>query len=83
MAKDDLIRLDGKVTNLSGGGVYHIQLDNGHSITARLSGKIKKFKIRILVGDRVTVDVSPYDPTHGIITHRAKLGDKPQGTNPR
>ncbi|OFZ20340.1 MAG: translation initiation factor IF-1 [Bdellovibrionales bacterium GWB1_55_8] len=73
MSKEDLIRFDGKVSDLTGGGNYQILLDNGVSITARLSGKMKKFKIKVLVGDRVTVAVSPYDPTHGLITHRHKL----------
>ncbi len=73
MSKDDLIRLDGQVTDLSGGGQYVIQLDNGATVMARLSGKMKKFKIKVLVGDRVTVGLSPYDPTHGLITHRQKV----------
>ena len=73
MSKEDLIRFYGKVSDLTGGGNYQILLDNGVSITARLSGKMKKFKIKVLVGDRVTVAVSPYDPTHGLITHRHKL----------
>lgn len=72
MAKDDLVNLDGKVSNLTGGGTYHIMLDNGAEVTARLCGKMKKFKIRVLVGDRVSVGLSPYDPTHGLITHRFK-----------
>lgn len=72
MSRDDLIKVEGKVSDLTGGGNYVIQLDNGVVINARLSGKIKKFKIRILVGDRVTVGVSPYDPTHGLIIHRGK-----------
>jgi translation initiation factor IF-1 len=73
MAKDDLIRFEGKVADLTGGGNYMIELENGLTITARLSGKMKKFKIKVLVGDRVTVGVSPYDPTHGLITHRQKF----------
>ncbi len=72
MAKDDLVPIDGKVTNLSGGGTYHVVLDNGAEIKARLCGKMKKFKIRVLVGDRVTVGISPYDSSHGLITHRFK-----------
>lgn len=72
MSRDDLIRLEGKVADATGGGNYVVQLDNGVMVTARLSGKMKKFKIRILVGDRVTVGVSPYDPSHGLITHRQK-----------
>lgn len=73
MSREDLIRLEGKVSDLTGGGNYQILLDNGLTITARLSGKMKKFKIKVLVGDRVTVGVSPYDPTHGLITHRQKV----------
>ncbi len=74
MSKEDLMRFDGKVSDLTGGGNYVILLDNGVTISARLSGKMKKFKIKVLVGDRVTVGVSPYDPTHGLITHRQKAG---------
>lgn len=73
MSKEDLVRFEGKVSDLSGGGNYVITLDNGLTITARLSGKMKKFKIKVLVGDRVTIGVSPYDPTHGLITHRQKV----------
>lgn len=73
MSKDDLIQLDGKVADMTGGGNYVVQLDNGVTVSARLSGKMKKFKIKVLVGDRVTVGVSPYDPTHGLITHRQKV----------
>ncbi len=73
MSKEDLIRLEGKVADATGGGNYQILLENGVTITARLSGKMKRFKIRIIVGDKVTVGVSPYDPTHGLITHRQKV----------
>ena len=73
MSKEDLIRLDGRVSDLTGGGNYQVTLDNGVTVTARLSGKMKKFKIKVLVGDKVTVGVSPYDPTHGLITHRQKV----------
>lgn len=72
MSREDLIRLEGKVSDAIGGGNYVVLLDSGPSIMARLSGKMTKFKIRILVGDRVTVSVSPYDPTHGLITHRQR-----------
>ncbi len=73
MSRDDLIKFEGKVSDITGGGNYVVLLDNGMTITARISGKMKKFKIRIIVGDRVTVGVSPYDPSHGLITHRQKL----------
>lgn len=72
MAKDDLIQVDGTVTDVTGGGNYRISLENGVEITARLCGKMKRFKIRVIVGDKVTVGLSPYDPTHGLITFRHK-----------
>ncbi len=73
MAKDDLVMIDGKVSDLKGGGVYFITLENGVDITAKLCGKMKRFNIKVVVGDRVTVSVSPYDPTHGLITHRFRI----------
>ncbi|MGZ3699371.1 MAG: translation initiation factor IF-1 [Bdellovibrionota bacterium] len=73
MSKEDLIRIEGKVSDATGGGNYQILLENGVTINARLCGKMKRFKIRIIVGDRVTVGVSPYDPSHGLITHRQKV----------
>jgi translation initiation factor IF-1 len=73
LSKDDLIRIDGKVSEATGGGIYQVLLENGANITARVSGKMKRFKIRILVGDKVTVGISPYDPSHGLITHRQKV----------
>lgn len=73
MAKEDLVKIDGKVVNISGGGSYRILLDNGLEINGKLGGKLKKFSIRIVVGDRVSVGVSPYDPTHGLILLRHKV----------
>jgi translation initiation factor IF-1 len=73
LSKEDLIRMDGQVSDTSGGGNYTVVLENGVKITARLSGRMKKFKIKVLVGDHVTVGLSPYDPTHGLITHRKKV----------
>ncbi len=73
MAKDDLVKIDGQVTNISGGGHYNIMLDNGIEITGKLCGKMKKFSIKVVIGDRVNVGVSPYDPTHGLILLRHKI----------
>lgn len=73
MAKDDLASVEGKVTDMTGGGVYRITLENGVPISARLCGKMKRFKIKVVVGDRVTVGVSPYDVAHGLILHRHKM----------
>jgi len=73
MAKEDLAKLDGTVTDTRGGGVYIVTLENGVTLSAKLSGNMKRFKIRVLVGDKVTVGVSPYDPTHGLIVLRHKI----------
>jgi translation initiation factor IF-1 len=72
LSREDLIRFDGHVSDATGGGNYVVLLDNGVTVRARLAGKMKKFKIRIIVGDRVTVALSPYDPSHGLITHRLR-----------
>ena len=73
MAKDDLIRIEGRISDASGGGNYKVLLDNGVTILAKLCGKMKRFNIRVIVGDKVTVGVSPYDSSHGLIMHRQKL----------
>ena len=73
MSREDLVPFDGKIMNLKGGGVYEVTLENGVSIGAKLCGKMKKFKIKVVVGDRVTVGLSPYDPSHGLILHRFKV----------
>lgn len=72
MAKDDLASIEGKVVNLTGGGVYKIALENGFEVSAKLCGKMKRFHIKVVVGDRVTVGVSPYDISTGLILHRHK-----------
>ncbi len=73
MAKDDLAALEGKITGIVGGGRYGITLDNGAPVTAKLCGKMVKFRIKVVVGDRVTVGFSPYDIGHGLILHRHKI----------
>lgn len=73
MAKDDLLTMNGRVSDLSGGGVYQITLENGVAVNARLCGKMKKFNIKVVVGDTVSVGISPYDTTHGLILHRFKI----------
>lgn len=72
MAKADLIAVNGRISDMSGGGVYHIALENGVNVKARLCGKMKKFNIKVVVGDSVEVSISPYDATHGLITLRHK-----------
>ena len=73
MSKDDLVHVEGRGTKTTGGGNYVITLENGGVITAKLSGAMKRYKIRVIDGDRVTVGVSLYDPTHGLIIHRHKV----------
>ncbi len=73
MAKDDLLTVSGRVHDILGGGVYGITLDSGITVHARLCGKMRKFSIKVVVGDHVDIGISPYDPTHGLITHRHKV----------
>ena len=72
MAKDDLIDVQGIVTAVHSGGLYSIECDAGHEVLAQLSGRMRRFRIKVVPGDRVTVGVSPYDPVRGIITFRAR-----------
>lgn len=73
MARDDLVRLEGVISDSTGGGVFTVLLENGATVHAKLCGKMKRFNIRVIVGDKVTVGVSPYDATHGLILHRQKV----------
>ncbi len=72
MAKDDVIEIEGKVIEALPNATFKVELENGHIITAHISGKLRMNFIRILVGDMVTVEVSPYDLTKGRITWRSK-----------
>lgn len=72
MARDDLAMLEGSVVDAGAGGLYKVQLENEVVIQAKLCGKMRRFNIRVVVGDKVTVGVSPYDPTHGLIMYRHK-----------
>ncbi len=74
VAKDDLIQAVGAVQKILGGGRYEIVLDSGQTVTAQLSGRMRRFRIRVIPGDRVQVGLSPYDPTHGFITFRLREG---------
>ena len=72
MAKDDVIEVEGKVVDTMPNAMFTVELENGHQILATVSGKIRKNYIRILAGDRVTVEMSPYDLTRGRLTNRVK-----------
>ena len=73
MSRDDLARVDGVVTGVLGGGQYGIDLDNGQKITAKRSGRLKKFHIKVMPGDGVVVGISPYDVSHGLIMTRKRV----------
>ena len=70
MAKDDVIEVEGKVVDTLPNAMFKVELENGATILAHVSGKIRLHYIRILPGDRVTVELSPYDLTKGRITYR-------------
>ncbi len=72
MAKEEKLELEGKVVEALPNTQFLVELENGHQITAHVSGKIRMYYIRILPGDRVTVELSPYDLTRGRITYRHK-----------
>jgi len=72
MAKEDQIEMEGTVIETLPNTMFRVELDNGHVITAHISGKMRKNYIRILTGDRVTVEMTPYDLSKGRITYRAR-----------
>ena len=72
MSKEDVIEVEGKVIEALPNAMFQVELDNGHKILAHISGKLRMNFIRILPGDRVTVELSPYDLTRGRIKWRAK-----------
>ena len=73
MAKaEEKIRVDGMITEALPGTQFKVELDNGHEIIAYLSGKMRKYYIRVLLGDRVTIEMSPYDMARGRIVYRHK-----------
>ena len=72
MAADDLIDIEGKVIEVHPGGTFLVETEAGTNVQAHLAGKLRRFRIRVVLGDRVTVAVSPYDLTKGRITFRHK-----------
>ncbi|MGX1101018.1 MULTISPECIES: translation initiation factor IF-1 [Amorphus] len=80
MAKEDLIEFEGVVTEVLPDGNFRVRLDNDHQILAYSAGRMKKHRIRTLAGDRVTVEMTPYDLDKGRITFRHKTeGAGPSG----
>jgi translation initiation factor IF-1 len=72
LSKNDLIDMHGVVVAVHSGGLYRVKCDAGHEMLAQLSGRMRRFHIKVVPGDRVTLGVSPYDPLRGFITFRAR-----------
>ncbi len=72
MSKEDLIEMPGSVSELLPNATFKVKLENGHEIIAHAAGKMRKNRIRVLAGDQVLVEMTPYDLTKGRITYRFK-----------
>lgn len=72
MAKEEKVEVEGMVVEALPGTMFRVELENGHNVLAYLSGRMRKYYIRILLGDRVRVELSPYDLSRGRITYRFK-----------
>ena len=72
MAKEDVIEMDGVVAETLPNTMFRVELENGHIVTAHISGRMRKHYIRILTGDKVKVELTPYDQSKGRITYRTK-----------
>jgi translation initiation factor IF-1 len=72
MARDDHIEMEGKVIEVMAGGLFKVETDDGLKVLAHLAGKMRRYRIRVVLGDRVTVAVTPYDPTRGRIIYRPR-----------
>lgn len=72
MAKDDVLELEGTVVETLPNAMFKVELENGHQVLAHISGKLRMNFIKILPGDKVTIEMSPYDLTRGRITWRSK-----------
>jgi len=72
MAKEDVIEMEGKVLETLPNTLFKVELENGHIVTAHISGRMRKHYIRILTGDKVKVELTPYDLSKGRITYRTK-----------
>ena len=83
MAKEDLIEMSGQVLEVLPDARYRVKLDNGHELVAYTNGKMRKHHIRILAGDKVSLELSPYDLTKGRITFRHIEGRPPMGAAPQ
>jgi translation initiation factor IF-1 len=82
MAKEDVIEMEGVVNEVLPDTRFRVTLDNGHPIIAYMAGKMRKHRIRIIAGDKVSIELTPYDLTKGRITFRHK-DERPQSSAPR
>jgi translation initiation factor IF-1 len=72
MAKEDAIQMEGTITDTLPNTTFKVELENGHTVIAHISGRMRKNYIRILTGDKVTVELTPYDLSKGRIVYRAR-----------
>ena len=72
MPRDDHIEMDGQVVEVLAGGLFKVETDDGLEVLAHLAGKMRRYRIRVVLGDRVTVAVTPYDPKRGRIIYRPR-----------
>src|SRR4030095_1138864 len=72
VARSDLVQMEGVVKEVMVGGNFRVEVEGGHQVLAQLAGNMRRNRIRVVLGDQVTVAVSPYDPTRGLIVFRAK-----------
>jgi len=82
MAKEELLEFEGTVTEVLPDGNYRVKLENDHEVLAYMSGKMRKFRIRTGVGDKVVVEMSPYDLDRGRINFRHRDTNRPLGAPP-
>lgn len=74
MSKEDLVKTEGIISEALSGSRFFVKLADGRILGAKLSGRLRRFHIRVLVGDKVTLGISPYDSSHGLILSREKIG---------
>jgi translation initiation factor IF-1 len=72
MGKEDIIEMSGTVQEALSNGMFRIVLENGHEVLGHLAGRMRRFRIKVLLGDKVRIELSPYDLTRGRITFREK-----------
>ena len=84
MAKEEMVEFEGVIDEVLPNTMFRVTLENGHTVTAYASGKMRKHRIRILAGDKVTIEISPYDLSKGRISfrHKDERAGPPPGARP-